>query len=160
MSETTRSAAHQMTITATVKIKSIHALFGLVELASGTRARNWLLCKLLQCMDSIEVAKQSKTIQEQAKHVREIIQKGRTHPRWANFFGKMYPEISNELEDCVLCKESFLLRIHPSMICYTCWLEFMIAIQKTINDTRAGMDVREAQRLFEERLERLAPAAE
>jgi hypothetical protein len=70
----------------------------------------------------------------------------------------MHPEISNELEDCVLCKESFLLRIHPSMFCYACWVEFMIATQKSINDVRAGMDPLEARRLLEERLERLVPA--
>jgi len=96
------------------------------------------------------------TVRKQADHVRELVQKFKQHPLFAQIGHQMFPEISNELEDCNLCQQPSLLRVHPDMLCYKCWLTTMDAIQQSFIAVSKGMEPVEAERLLEQRLEKLA----
>jgi hypothetical protein len=113
--------------------------------------------------ESVVIRKQSKIVREQANHVREVARQfkracaGSPLKNLGDAIGNAFPEISNDLEECFICKQPVLLRIHPDMFCYTCWLKSLRFLKDSIRDIQNGRSPEDAMRLLEQRMEEPAP---
>ena len=141
-------------------MKIISRLFSFIRLAFGSRIGDWILLKMYGVPGSFEIRRQSKTIRQQANHVREL-----TREFKGAFAGSAlenvsyFPEISDTLEDCSMCETACVLRVQPDMLCYACWLKSVEAIQEAIKDVRNGKSPEEAMLLLGEHREQLAPTS-